>query len=254
MDNNKNNHDDFILIFDNVSASYEDKVDIIKNIHFSLKNGESIAIIGSSGSGKSTLLKTINCSLDINKGSIYFKGKNIRSLNKKQIRLLRRNISYIFQDFNLIDRKLVIENTLLGLLGKKSFFSTLLGIYSKDEYELAFKSLTDVDMENKFNLRADQLSGGQKQRVAIARSLVQGASLIIADEPVSALDPIISEKILKLFQKLNREKNISIIASLHDVHLAQKYFKRIIAIKDGSIIFDDSSDKLNEKLLNTIYT
>ncbi len=247
---NSNNH----LQFDNVSASYDTDSDVIKDISFTLSKGEAIAVIGSSGSGKSTLLKTINCTVPINKGKIIYNSQDVSKLKARQLRKLRRDISYIFQDYNLIDNKLVLENVLLGRLGHKSFFSSLFGLYSSNEIENAYKSLEAVGLIDKYKSRADQLSGGQKQRVAIARSLVQGSNLLIADEPVSSLDPIIAEKILELFCQINTDRNISIIASLHDVHLAKKYFKRIIALKNGEIFFDDNSFLLTDDILEKIYT
>lgn len=242
-----------LLFIEGLSASYRGEEYALKNLDFSMKLGERVAVIGSSGSGKSTLLKCINGSLLPQSGSLFFESAEVAKLRSRELRHLRRRIGFIFQESNLVGRKSVIENVLYGRLGYKNFLQTLLSMYGEEEYRAAQDALLSVNLSEKSFVRADELSGGQKQRVAIARILVQKPALLMADEPVSALDPVSAERILDLFCEINETHGIGLLANLHDVRFALRYFPRIIALKNGQKVFDAPSSELSEEALHMIY-
>lgn len=242
-----------MLKLENVSVLYDGKVLAVDDVSLEIKQGEFIGVIGSSGSGKSSLLKTINLLVKPSKGKIYFDDLEITKLNTSELKSIRRSIGFIFQDYNLIDRSTVLDNVLIGRLGYKSSLKSILGLFSDDDYERAFIALRQVGLTEKMFERADQLSGGQKQRVAIAKTLCQRPKIILADEPVSSLDVATSRVIMEYFKKVNEKKNMTIMINLHDVNLAKKYCHRILALKDGEIVYDGSAGDLNDGLLKDIY-
>lgn len=242
-----------MLKIKNLKVVYE-KFEAIENLSLEVDDGEFVAIIGSSGSGKSSLIKSINLLVKPKKGHIFIGKDDITLSNSKELKKLRREIGFIFQDYNLIDRLSVIENVLIGRLGYKSSFESLFGIFKKEEYKDAMEVLKRVSLEEKAFVRADELSGGQKQRVSIAKVIMQNPKLILADEPVASLDIATSESIMKYFKIINEKYKISIIINLHDVSLAKKYAKRIVALKEGRIIFDGKGSELTDDILRRIYT
>ncbi|MFA6708761.1 MAG: phosphonate ABC transporter ATP-binding protein [Fusobacterium sp.] len=242
-----------MLKIKNLKVVYE-KFEAIENLSLKVDDGEFVAIIGSSGSGKSSLIKSINLLVKPKKGHIFIGKDDITLSNSKELKKLRREIGFIFQDYNLIDRLSVIENVLIGRLGYKSSFESLFGIFKKEEYKDAMDVLKRVSLEEKAFVRADELSGGQKQRVSIAKVIMQNPKLILADEPVASLDIATSESIMKYFKIINEKYKISIIINLHDVSLAKKYAKRIVALKEGRIIFDGKGSELTDDILRRIYT
>lgn len=225
----------------------------IRNIDLTVEDGEFVAVIGSSGSGKSTLMKALNLLVKPSSGSVVINGKDLMTMNKKELSKMRREIGFIFQDYNLIDRLTVLENVLLGRLGYKSTLSSIFEHYTEEEIEIARRAIQTVGLSEKMTERASELSGGQKQRVAIAKALCQQPSVILADEPVSSLDIKTAQDILNYLKKVNEEEHITVILNIHDVTLAKKYGKRILALKEGRILFDGSSGDLNEELLSKVY-
>lgn len=242
-----------MLKLENVSVIYNKELLAIDGINLEVEQGEFIGVIGSSGGGKSTLLKAINLLVKPSKGKVYLGDREITNLSKKELRLIRREIGFVFQDYNLIDRSTVIENVLIGRLGYKSSFKSIFGIFSEDDYKRAQKALGHVGLEDKMFQRADNLSGGQKQRVAIAKTLCQRPKIILADEPVASLDVATSQNVMEYFKKVNEKKNMTIIINLHDVNLAKKYCDRIIALKTGKLIFDGKAGEIDHELLTRIY-
>jgi len=242
-----------MLKIENLKVTY-DKFEAIENLSLKVDDGEFVAIIGSSGSGKSSLIKSINLLVKPKVGHIFIGKEDITLANSKELKKLRREIGFIFQDYNLIDRLSVIENVLIGRLGYKSSLESLLGIFKKEEYKNAMDALEKVGLKEKAFVRADELSGGQKQRVSIAKVFIQNPKLILADEPVASLDIATSQTIMKYFEKINKKYKISIIINLHDVNLAKKYAKRIVALKNGKIIFDGHGGELTNDVLRKIYT
>lgn len=242
-----------MLKLENVSVIYDNKVLAVDDVSLEVEQGEFIGVIGSSGSGKSTLLKTINLLVRPASGKVILGDRDITSLGKKELRLIRREIGFVFQDYNLIDRSTVIENVLIGRLGYKSSFKSILGMFSEDDYERAARALRQVGLEDKMFQRADNLSGGQMQRVAIAKTLCQRPKIILADEPVASLDVASSQTIMEYFKKVNEKKNMTIMINLHDVNLAKKYCDRIIALKKGKLVFDGEEGEIDDALLRKIY-
>jgi len=243
-----------MLKLEEITVSYNKKELAVDNISLDINQGDFVGIIGSSGSGKSSLLKTINLLVKPIKGKVYIDNVEITQLKKTQLRNMRREIGFVFQDYNLIDRSSVLDNVLIGRLGYKSSLKSIFGIFSDEDYIKAARALEQVGLEEKIFQRAYQLSGGQKQRVAIAKTLCQNPKIILADEPVSSLDVATSQIIMDYFKKINEKKNITILINLHDVNLAKKYCHRIIALKKGKIIFDGKAGVLNEEILKGIYT
>ena len=242
-----------LLSIKNVSKKYNNGTNALKNISFDVEKGEFISVIGPSGSGKSTLLRSINKMIDISQGSILFEDKNIESLKKTQIELVRREIGMIFQSYNLVERLTVIENVLHGRLGYKSIIAAILGIYSEEEKKEAFSFLERVNMTKYAYQKCSELSGGQKQRVGIARAIMQKPKLLLCDEPIASLDPKTAENIMDYLKKIVTELKITCIVNLHQVDIAKKYSDRIIALNKGEKIFDDKAEKLTEKIVEFIY-
>lgn len=242
------------LRFENLTKVYErGQVVALKNVSFSVEKGEFLVIIGLSGSGKSTLLRCINRLIEPTSGQIFVDGVDVTELSSTRMRRVRRKIGMIFQHFNLIDRSTVLTNTLSGRLGYMSAWRSLLGLFTKEDKELAIKNLARVGLEDKAYARADELSGGQQQRVGIARALMQDPDLLLTDEPVSALDPATSHSVMQYLEQMNQEDGVTVLASLHFLSLARRYGTRIIALKGGELMFDGSPSEIDEAKFQEIY-
>lgn len=243
---------DIALNIKELSVSYGD-LNVLKNISFSLKRGEFVAVLGLSGAGKSTLLRSIN-RLTESSGEIEINNTDINKLSNKELRFFRRKISFIFQDYNIIDDLYTIENVLSPFLAYKNVFKALLSIYSKEEYALALKYLDRVGLSDYAYTKSKYLSGGQKQRVAIAKAICQKPELLLADEPISSLDEANAEIVMDLFKRLNKKKNLTILMNLHDVVIAKKYSDKILALKDGEILFFKETEKVSEDDIRDLYS
>jgi phosphonate transport system ATP-binding protein len=242
------------LRFENLTKIYErGQVVALKNVSFSVEKGEFLVIIGLSGSGKSTLLRCINRLIEPTAGQIFVDGVDVTELSSVRMRRVRRKIGMIFQHFNLINRSTVLTNTLSGRLGYMSAWRSLLGLFTKEDKKLAIKNLARVGLEDKAYARADELSGGQQQRVGIARALMQDPDLLLTDEPVSALDPATSHSVMQYLEQMNQEDGVTVLASLHFLSLARRYGTRIIALKDGELMFDGSPSEIDEAKFQEIY-
>ena len=242
-----------MIQFKQVGKTYHNGVEALKNVSLEIKQGEFVAIIGLSGAGKSTLIKLVNKMIELTEGQLIVNEQSVGSLKGASLRVFRRQIGMVFQSFNLINRTSVINNVLSARAADMNFFRTLFGLYSKEDKLKALESLHKVGILEKAYIRADQLSGGQQQRVALARTLSQNPSIILADEPVASLDPITANQIMKDFEKINQEDNITILVNMHHVDLALKYASRVIGINSGEIIYDGPSNKITEDLLKKIY-
>ena len=225
-----------MIEFKDVSKVYPNGVVGLDNVNLKIEQGEFVAIIGLSGAGKSTLLRTINRMHDITSGTLTVDGLEVKNLKGKELRTFRRKIGMIFQSFNLVTRTTVIRNVLMAKVPEMPFWRVLLGVFKKEDKMQALESLDKVGILDKAYIRADQLSGGQQQRVALARTLAQNPEIILADEPVAALD-----------------LNISILIIIHHVELALEYADRIIGIRAGKIVYDGPSENVTQDVLNTIY-
>lgn len=242
-----------ILEVKNLNKTYENGVTALKQISFHVDEGEFLGVIGLSGSGKSTLLRCLNRLVEPSSGEIFINGEEIIGMNLKQLRLKRREVGMIFQHFNLINRKSVLSNVLSGALGRCSTIKSVVGIFSKEDIELAYSYLDIVGLRGKAHIRADELSGGQKQRVAIARCLMQKPKIILADEPVASLDPATSHTVLEYLAKVNKDLGITILCNLHFLSLVREYTNRVIALKAGEIVYEGDSRQINDQWFTQIY-
>lgn len=191
-----------MIEFSNVSKVYPNGVVGLDDVNLTIEQGEFVGIIGLSGAGKSTLLRTINRMHDITSGTLTVDGQEVKNLKGKQLRKFRRNIGMIFQSFNLVTRTTVIRNVLMAKVPEMPFWRVLLGIFKKEDKLNALEALDKVGILDKAYIRADQLSGGQQQRVALARTLAQNPKIILADEPVAALDPVTAKQVMSDFKKM----------------------------------------------------
>jgi len=241
-----------LLEIKHLTMIYEGGVEALHDVSFTVEDGEFVALIGLSGAGKSTLLRCINRLVQPTEGQIIFDGQDITAANSQQLRMIRRSIGMIFQQFNLVERSRVMTNVLSGRLGYVSPWKSLMGIFPHAEVERAMSNLERVGIADKAHSRADELSGGQQQRVGIARAMMQEPKLMLADEPVASLDPVLADSILMYLERLNKE-NVTVICSLHIPALARRYGTRIIALKDGRLVFDGSTEEFNDDRFETIY-
>ena len=242
-----------MIIFDNVSKTYPNGVKGLSHINLTINDGEFVSIIGLSGAGKSTLLRSVNRLNDVTEGEITIDGVSLTKAGKKELRRIRRRIGMISQQFNLVKRSTVQKNVLSGRLGYYSTWKSILGLFSKEDYERTKDALERVDLQDKLHSRCDELSGGQQQRVSIARTLVQQADIILADKPVASLDPVTTQKIMKDLQNINTTLGKTVIVNIHSVELARSFSTRIIALKAGEIVFDGAPEELTDERLIAIY-
>ena len=242
-----------MLRVENLVKTYPNGTQALRGVSFSVEPGEFLVIIGLSGSGKSTLLRCINRLIEPTSGSIFFDGKDVTQASGEELRHYRRHIGMVFQQFNLVKRSSVMTNVLSGRLGYNGTLSTTLGIWSAEDKARAIKALDRVGLTNKADARADALSGGQQQRVAIARALMQEPKLLMADEPVASLDPVLSHSILGYLEQLNKNDNVTVLCSLHFLDLVHRYATRVIALKDGQKVFEGLPNEIDRAKFKEIY-
>ena len=242
-----------MIVFDHVSKIYPTGTVGLDDVNLTIQDGEFVAIIGRSGAGKSTLLRAVNRMHDISKGTLTVNDTNVSGLRGKALRHFRREIGMVFQSFNLVSRTTVIRNVLSARVPEMPFWRVLLGAFRKEDKITALESLDKVGILDKAYIRADQLSGGQQQRVALARTLAQKPKIILADEPVAALDPVTAKQVMEDFVRINKEMGISILLNIHHVELAIEYADRIIGIRAGKIVYDGPSKEVDQTVLDSIY-
>ena len=242
-----------MLKVENLTKVYPNGTQALKNVSFEVPDGEFLAVIGLSGSGKSTLLRCINRLIEPTSGTIYWNQQDITSAVGGDIRKVRRQIGMIFQQFNLVKRSSVFTNVLTGRLGYVNSFASLFHLFSAADRKRAMDSLDQVGLADKAFVRADSLSGGQQQRVGIARALMQEPQLILADEPVASLDPVLAHSILKYLEQLNKERGITILCSLHFLDLVHRYATSAIALKDGELVFQGLPNEIDDAQFKAIY-
>ena len=242
-----------MIKFDNVSKVYPNGFKGLKNVSLEIEQGEFVAIIGLSGAGKSTLIRTINRVHDVTEGKLTVNGVDVNSLKGKSLRKFRREIGMIFQSFNLISRTTVLNNVLTSNIPDLPFWRVLLGAYTKEQKVRALEALDKVGILDKAYTRCDQLSGGQQQRVALARTLAQAPKIMLADEPVAALDPVTARQVMDDFKRINKEMNISVLINIHHVDLALEYCDRVIGVRAGEIVYDGPSREVTQEVLDQIY-
>jgi phosphonate transport system ATP-binding protein len=253
-----------ILDIRELHQSYSAAAPVLRGISFTIERGEFVGVIGLSGAGKSTLLRCINRLIDASSGQILIPGALLSSksngasvdvlkLNANNLRALRRKIGMIFQQFNIVTRLSVIENVLSGGLGYQPALRSALRIFTHEERRRALVNLKRVGLLEHAYRRADELSGGEQQRVAIARTLMQQPAIILADEPVSSLDPKLSRVVLDILKRVCREDGITAVVSLHTLELTREYADRVIGLKRGEILFDGATDTLSDAVVDAVY-
>jgi len=225
----------------NLTKIYDDGTEALKNVSFKVEDGEFLVIIGLSGSGKSTLLRCINRLIEPTEGEILWNGKDVAKADGRSLREVRRQIGMIFQHFNLVKRSSVMTNVLAGRLGYVKPTSSLLHHFPQSDRKKAFEAMEMVGITNQAEKRADELSGGQQQRVGIARALMQDPLMILADEPVASLDPVLAHSILGYLEDINKKRDITIMCSLHYLDLVQQYSSRVIGLRDGNLVYEGSN-------------
>jgi len=242
-----------MLKVEHLTKVYDDGTRALQGISFDIPDGQFLIIIGLSGSGKSTLLRCINRLVEPTEGRVFWNDVDITATSQEELRHIRRRIGMIFQHFNLVKRSRVITNVLAGRLGYTNPALSLFNHFSRADVELALQNLERVGIADQAYKRADELSGGQQQRVGIARALMQNPELMLVDEPVSALDPATSHSIMRYLEELNKKDGMTILCSLHFLSLARAYADRIIALKDGNIVFDGPPEEIDDARFREIY-
>ena len=230
----------------------------LQDISLTIEAGEMVALIGASGSGKSTLLRHMAGLMtgdSKDAGLIEINGKTVQSQGKvaADIRRTRAGIGFVFQQFNLVDRLPVIVNVLVGTLHRLPLWRSLVRWFSAAEVARGVEALRRVGIAECWAQRASTLSGGQQQRAAIARAMVQGAKVILADEPIASLDPESSRKVMDILAQVNREDRCTVVVSLHQVNVALKYCARTVALHQGRVVYDGPSAALTPTLLRELY-
>lgn len=230
----------------------------LNDVHLTIQAGEMVALIGASGSGKSTLLRHMAglMASDSSAGAcIEIHGKTVQKNGKiaSDIRQIRAGVGFVFQQFNLVDRLPVIVNVLAGTLHRVPLWRSLLRRFTPAEVAHGVDALKRVGIAECFAQRASTLSGGQQQRAAIARAMVQGAKVILADEPIASLDPESSRKVMDILARVNREDKCTVVVSLHQVNVALKYCPRTVALHHGRVVYDGPSINLTPALLRELY-
>lgn len=241
-----------MLRVEHLTKVYPNGTVALKDVSFEVPDGEFLVVIGLSGSGKSTLLRCINRLIEPTEGKIYWNNIDITAASPAELREIRRHIGMVFQQFNLVKRSKVITNVLAGRLGYVNPWLSLLGIWPAEERRRALQALERVGIADKAYERADSLSGGQQQRVGIARALMQEPRLILADEPVASLDPVLAHSILQYLEQLNKE-GVTIICSLHFLDLVHRYATRVIALKEGVKVFEGKPQEIDRQRFKEIY-
>lgn len=225
----------------------------LTDINLQIWGGERVALVGPSGAGKSTLISLLNGTLLPSQGEVWVLGRNLAHIRPKVLRQVQRQIGTVYQRFHLVDSLRVIHNVNAGHLGHWSFLKAAVSLVWPLEVEIAAKALAQVGIPEKLYERTDRLSGGQQQRVAIARVLVQKPAAILADEPISSLDPERSREIMDLLCQLNQETGKTLVTSLHAIEFARSYYQRIIGLRQGRILFDTPVATLSDAMIEELY-
>jgi phosphonate transport system ATP-binding protein len=242
-----------MLQVEHLTKVYDDGTIALRDVSFEVPEGQFLAIIGLSGSGKSTLLRCINRLIDPTEGRILWKGEDITAASEEEMRRIRRRIGMVFQNFNLVHRSRVITNVLAGRLGYTSPALALANRFSKSDRERALAQLARFGLEGKDQNRTEDLSGGQQQRVGIARAMMQDPEMILADEPVASLDPVLAHSIMQYLEDINRSDGVTVLCSLHFLDLVHRYGQRVIALNEGRLVFEGLPSEIDDAMFKDIY-
>jgi len=244
-----------VLDIQHLSKTYAGGARALHDVNIKVGAGEFLVILGPSGAGKSTLLRCINRLVDPSEGQVFHNGAEITA-HRGDLRAIRRQFGMVFQQFNLVKRSSVLTNVLAGRLGYAPTGSSLVHRFSAADRELAAKAMARVGITDQARKAARELSGGQQQRVGIARALMQQPRMILADEPVASLDPVLAHSILGHLEQLNREDRITILCSLHYLDLVQRYASRVIGLRAGRLVWrgtDEDIRRMNDAEFKEIY-
>ncbi len=226
-------------------------------VNLEVLTGEMVALIGASGSGKSTLLRHIAglVCCDAAGGEVVIHGAPLQRNGRiaRDVRALRAGIGFVFQQFNLVGRLPVFLNVAAGALHRVPLWRSIFKWFTREELQRVMEALARVGIADQAAQRASTLSGGQQQRAAIARTLVQGARVVLADEPIASLDPESSRRVMEILATINREDGCTVLVSLHQVNVALKYCPRTVALRQGRVVYDGSSSDLTPALLRELY-
>jgi phosphonate transport system ATP-binding protein len=242
-----------MLEISNLTKIYPGNVLALDQVSFSVQPGEFLAVIGLSGSGKSTLLRCINRLVEPTAGQVIWNGVDIAQASAEELLRIRRKIGMVFQHFNLVSRSKVITNVLAGRLGYVNPALSLVHRFPKADIQMALRQLERVGIANQAFKRADELSGGQQQRVGVARAMMQEPEMVLADEPVASLDPVLAHSIMQHLESINREDGVMVICSLHFLDLVHRYAHRAIALNEGRLMFDGSPKDIDDAKFKEIY-
>ena len=242
-----------MLEVNNLTKIYPGDVLALDNVSFKVEPGEFLAVIGLSGSGKSTLLRCINRLVEPTAGEIVWNGVDITKASQDEMLRIRRKMGMVFQHFNLVSRSKVITNVLAGRLGYVNPFMSVFNRFPQKDIDLAMHEMERVGITDQAYKRADELSGGQQQRVGIARAMVQEPEMILADEPVASLDPVLAHTIMQYLEQINQEEGVMILCSLHFLDLVHRYADRAIALNEGLLMFDGAPGEIDDEKFKDIY-
>ncbi len=242
-----------MLKVEHLTKVYENGTVALEDVSFEVPDGQFLAVIGLSGSGKSTLLRCINRLIEPTEGRILWNGVDITAAGQEEMRRIRRRIGMVFQHFNLVNRSKVITNVLAGRLGYTNPALALINRFSAGDRELAYAALDRVGLAPKAESLAAELSGGQQQRVGIARALVQNPEMILADEPVASLDPVLAHSIMQHLESINKDDGVTVLCSLHFLDLVHRYSDRAVALFDGHLVFDGAPAEIDDAKFKEIY-
>jgi len=242
-----------VLKIEKLYKTYDSNTFALQDVSIVVDPGEFVVVLGKSGSGKSTLLRCINRLVEPTSGKIFIDDKEITGASQSHLRQLRKKIGMVFQQYNLVERFSVQTNVLVGKLASISNTASLLNLFPKTDVDKSRQILNRLGLTGKELQRADKLSGGQQQRVGLARVLMQSPQLILADEPVSSLDPATSIQIMDLLAEFNKKDGVAVICNLHLPSLAKEYGSRIIVLSQGRIVYDGPPTQLSESKLSSFY-
>ncbi|ESH91864.1 phosphonate ABC transporter [Cupriavidus sp. HPC(L)] len=238
-----------------VSKSFRADRKALDDVTLQVAPGEMVALLGASGSGKSTLLRHVAGFVAADSGEILVHGRAVQRDGRlaANVRKARADIGFVFQQFNLVGRLPVITNVMIGMLSRIPKWRGLLRYFKADELRAGLDALAQVGIDDYAFQRASTLSGGQQQRAAIARTLVQNARVILADEPIASLDPESSRRVMSLLTQINRTHKVAVVVSLHQVDIAMRYCPRVVALRHGKVVYDGPSQALTQSMLRDLY-
>lgn len=242
-----------MLKVEHLTKVYDNGTVALEDVSFEVPDGQFLAVIGLSGSGKSTLLRCINRLIDPTEGRILWNGEDITNAGQEELRRIRRRIGMVFQHFNLVGRSKVETNVLAGKLGYTNPALSLLNHFADADRQQAVAALDRVGLAEKRDSLASELSGGQQQRVGIARALVQNPEILLADEPVASLDPVLAHSIMQHLESINKDDGVTVLCSLHFLDLVHRYSDRAIALLDGKLVFDGTPQQIDDETFKEIY-